>query len=204
MTNKISLAISGLSLIISLISVSCVLLRCEPMTVDWMGVLVGVLSLLVASLAVFFAVSYLTVEKRIRSAFELKMKESFEDFETKTVKGIISEQHKIIDMLRDYFLAKKDLSSYVTSLIYSLDMAVRVNQQDTIDLVIGCLIDVYSEVNVAKTLNIKQHNIDKLFLLLDDLSGRNTHILLSKLEFVYDRPCGDTPKTFFYILVIFM
>jgi len=44
-------------------------------------------------------------------------------------------------------------------------------------------------------LNIKQHNIDKLFLLLDDLSGRNTHILLSKLEFVYDRPCGDTPKT---------
>ena len=157
--------------------------------------LVGVLSLLVASLAVFFAVSYLTVEKRIRSAFELKMKESFEDFETKTVKGIISEQHKIIDMLRDYFLAKKDLSSYVTSLIYSLDMAVRVNQQDTIDLVIGCLIDVYSEVNVAKTLNIKQHNIDKLFLLLDDLSGRNTHILLSKLEFVYDRPCGDTPKT---------
>jgi len=163
--------------------------------VDWMGVLVGVLSLLVASLAVFFAVSYLTVEKRIRSAFELKMKESFEDFETKTVKGIISEQHKIIDMLRDYFLAKKDLSSYVTSLIYSLDMAVRVNQQDTIDLVIGCLIDVYSEVNVAKTLNIKQHNIDKLFLLLDDLSGRNTHILLSKLEFVYDRPCGDTPKT---------
>lgn len=160
-----------------------------------MGVLVGVLSLLVASLAVFFAVSYLTVEKRIRSAFELKMKESFEDFETKTVKGIISEQHKIIDMLRDYFLAKKDLSSYVTSLIYSLDMAVRVNQQDTIDLVIGCLIDVYSEVNVAKTLNIKQHNIDKLFLLLDDLSGRNTHILLSKLEFVYDRPCGDTPKT---------
>ena len=186
MTNKISLAISGLSLIISLISVSCVLLRCEPMTVDWMGVLVGVLSLLVASLA---------VEKRIRSAFELKMKESFEDFETKTVKGIISEQHKIIDMLRDYFLAKKDLSSYVTSLIYSLDMAVRVNQQDTIDLVIGCLIDVYSEVNVAKTLNIKQHNIDKLFLLLDDLSGRNTHILLSKLEFVYDRPCGDTPKT---------
>ena len=187
--------ISGLSLIISLISVSCVLLRCEPMTVDWMGVLVGVLSLLVASLAVFFAVSYLTVEKRIRSAFELKMKESFEDFETKTVKGIISEQHKIIDMLRDYFLAKKDLSSYVTSLIYSLDMAVRVNQQDTIDLVIGCLIDVYSEVNVAKTLNIKQHNIDKLFLLLDDLSGRNTHILLSKLEFVYDRPCGDTPKT---------
>ena len=185
MTNKISLAISGLSLIISLISVSCVLLRCEPMTVDWMGVLVGVLSLLVASLA----------EKRIRSAFELKMKESFEDFETKTVKGIISEQHKIIDMLRDYFLAKKDLSSYVTSLIYSLDMAVRVNQQDTIDLVIGCLIDVYSEVNVAKTLNIKQHNIDKLFLLLDDLSGRNTHILLSKLEFVYDRPCGDTPKT---------
>ena len=56
MTNKISLAISGLSLIISLISVSCVLLRCEPMTVDWMGVLVGVLSLLVASLAVFFAV----------------------------------------------------------------------------------------------------------------------------------------------------
>ena len=184
MTNKISLAISGLSLIISLISVSCVLLRCEPMTVDWMGVLVGVLSLLVASLA-----------KRIRSAFELKMKESFEDFETKTVKGIISEQHKIIDMLRDYFLAKKDLSSYVTSLIYSLDMAVRVNQQDTIDLVIGCLIDVYSEVNVAKTLNIKQHNIDKLFLLLDDLSGRNTHILLSKLEFVYDRPCGDTPKT---------
>ena len=195
MTNKISLAISGLSLIISLISVSCVLLRCEPMTVDWMGVLVGVLSLLVASLAVFFAVSYLTVEKRIRSAFELKMKESFEDFETKTVKGIISEQHKVIDMLRDYFLAKKDLSSYVTSLIYSLDMAVRVNQQDTIDLVIGCLIDVYSEVNVAKTLNIKQHNIDKLFLLLDDLSGRNTHILLSKLEFVYDRPCGDTPKT---------
>lgn len=195
MTNKISLAISGLSLIISLIFVSCVLLRCEPMTVDWMGVLVGVLSLLVASLAVFFAVSYLTVEKRIRSAFELKMKESFEDFETKTVKGIISEQHKIIDMLRDYFLAKKDLSSYVTSLIYSLDMAVRVNQQDTIDLVIGCLIDVYSEVNVAKTLNIKQHNIDKLFLLLDDLSGRNTHILLSKLEFVYDRPCGDTPKT---------
>ena len=195
MTNKISLAISGLSLIISLISESCVLLRCEPMTVDWMGVLVGVLSLLVASLAVFFAVSYLTVEKRIRSAFELKMKESFEDFETKTVKGIISEQHKIIDMLRDYFLAKKDLSSYVTSLIYSLDMAVRVNQQDTIDLVIGCLIDVYSEVNVAKTLNIKQHNIDKLFLLLDDLSGRNTHILLSKLEFVYDRPCGDTPKT---------
>ena len=193
--SKISLAISGLSLIISLISVSCVLLRCEPMTVDWMGVLVGVLSLLVASLAVFFAVSYLTVEKRIRSAFELKMKESFEDFETKTVKGIISEQHKIIDMLRDYFLAKKDLSSYVTSLIYSLDMAVRVNQQDTIDLVIGCLIDVYSEVNVAKTLNIKQHNIDKLFLLLDDLSGRNTHILLSKLEFVYDRPCGDTPKT---------
>jgi hypothetical protein len=193
MTNKISLAISRLSLIISLISVSCVLLRCEPMTVDWMGVLVGVLSLLVASLAVFFAVSYLTVEKRIRS--ELKMKESFEDFETKTVKGIISEQHKIIDMLRDYFLAKKDLSSYVTSLIYSLDMAVRVNQQDTIDLVIGCLIDVYSEVNVAKTLNIKQHNIDKLFLLLDDLSGRNTHILLSKLEFVYDRPCGDTPKT---------
>ena len=189
MTNKISLAISRLSLIISLISVSCVLLRCEPMTVDWMGVLVGVLSLLVASLAVFFAVSYLTVEKRIRSAFELKMKESFEDFETKTVKGIISEQHKIIDMLRDYFLAKKDLSSYVTSLIYSLDMAVRVNQQDTIDLVIGCLIDVYSEVNV------KQHNIDKLFLLLDDLSGRNTHILLSKLEFVYDRPCGDTPKT---------
>ena len=146
-------------------------------------------------LAVFFAVSYLTVEKRIRSAFELKMKESFEDFETKTVKGIISEQHKIIDMLRDYFLAKKDLSSYVMSLIYSLDMAVRVNQQDTIDLVIGCLIDVYSEVNVAKTLNIKQHNIDKLFLLLDDLSGRNTHILLSKLEFVYDRPCGDTPKT---------
>ena len=174
MTNKISLAISGLSLIISLISVSCVLLRCEP---------------------IFFAVSYLTVEKRIRSAFELKMKESFEDFETKTVKGIISEQHKIIDMLRDYFLAKKDLSSYVMSLIYSLDMAVRVNQQDTIDLVIGCLIDVYSEVNVAKTLNIKQHNIDKLFLLLDDLSGRNTHILLSKLEFVYDRPCGDTPKT---------
>lgn len=74
-------------------------------------------------------------------------------------------------------------------------MAVRVNQQDTIDLVIDCLIDVYSEVNVAKTLNIKQHNIDKLFLLLDDLSGRNTHILLSKLEFVYDRPCGDTPKT---------
>ena len=137
----------------------------------------------------------MTVEKRIRSAFELKMKESFEDFETKTVKGIISEQHKIIDMLRDYFLAKKDLSSYVMSLIYSLDMAVRVNQQDTIDLVIGCLIDVYSEVNVAKTLNIKQHNIDKLFLLLDDLSGRNTHILLSKLEFVYDRPCGDTPKT---------
>ena len=195
MVNKISLVTSGLSLIISLTSVSCVLLRCEPMTVDWMGVLVGVLSLLVASLAVFFAVSYLTVEKRIRSAFELKMKESFEDFETKTVKGIISEQHKIIDMLRDYFLAKKDLSSYVTSLIYSLDMAVRVNQQDTIDLVIGCLIDVYSEVNVAKTLNIKQHNIDKLFLLLDDLSGRNTHILLSKLEFVYDRPCGDTPKT---------
>ena len=195
MTNKISLAISGLSLIISLTSVSCVLLRCEPMTVDWMGVLVGVLSLLVASLAVFFAVSYLTVEKRIRSAFELKMKESFEDFETKTVKGIISEQHKIIDMLRDYFLAKKDLSSYVTSLIYSLDMAVRVNQQDTIDLVIGCLIDVYSEVNVAKTLNIKQHNIDKLFLLLDDLSGRNTHILLSKLELVYECPCGNTPKT---------
>lgn len=195
MANNASLTISVISLVVCLISVSCVLLRCEPMTMDWMGVLVGVLSLLVASLAVFFAVSYLTVEKRIRSAFELKMKESFEDFETKTVKGIIGEQHKIIDMLRDYFLAKKDLSSYVTSLIYSLDMAVRVNQQDTIDLVIGCLIDVYSEVNVAKTLNIKQHNIDKLFLLLDDLSGRNTHALLSKLEFVYDRPCGDTPKT---------
>ena len=66
MANNASLTISVISLVVSLISVSCVLLRCEPMTVDWMGVLVGVLSLLVASLAVFFAVSYLTVEKRIR------------------------------------------------------------------------------------------------------------------------------------------
>ena len=63
MANNASLTISVISLVVSLISVSCVLLRCEPMTVDWMGVLVGVLSLLVASLAVFFAVSYLTVEK---------------------------------------------------------------------------------------------------------------------------------------------
>ena len=101
MANNASLTISVISLVVSLISVSCVLLRCEPMTVDWMGVLVGVLSLLVASLAVFFAVSYLTVEKRIRSAFELKMKESFEDFETKTVKGKNREQHKIKDMKRD-------------------------------------------------------------------------------------------------------
>ena len=112
MVNKISLVTSGLSLIISLTSVSCVLLRCEPMTVDWMGVLVGVLSLLVASLAVFFAVSYLTVEKRIRSAFELKMKESFEYFETKTVVGIVGEQHKIIDILRDYFLINLKSATY--------------------------------------------------------------------------------------------
>ena len=195
MVNKISLVTSGLSLIISLTSVSCVLLRCEPMTVDWMGVLVGVLSLLVASLAVFFAVSYLTVEKRIRSSFELKMKESFEYFETKTVVGIVGEQHKIIDILRDYFLIKKDLSSYVMILIADLEMGIRVKQQDTIDLAINSLIDVYSECTLAKTLNIKQHYIDKLFLLLDDLSGRNTHILLSKLELVYECPCGNTPKT---------
>ena len=149
MVNKISLVTSGLSLIISLTSVSCVLLRCEPMTVDWMGVLVGVLSLLVASLAVFFAVSYLTVEKRIRSAFELKMKESFEYFETKTVVGIVGEQHKIIDILRDYFLIKKDLSSYVMILIADLEMGIRVKQQDTIDLAINSLIDVYSECTLA-------------------------------------------------------
>ena len=68
----------------------------------------------------------MTVEKRIRSAFELKMKESFEYFETKTVVGIVGEQHKIIDILRDYFLIKKDLSSYVMILIADLEMGIRV------------------------------------------------------------------------------
>ena len=47
MANNASLTISVISLVVSLISVSCVLLRCEPMTMDWMGMLVGILSLLV-------------------------------------------------------------------------------------------------------------------------------------------------------------
>ena len=183
---SVSILLSIVALLISIAAISFACFRCEPITVDWMGVLVGILSLLVASLAVFFAVSYLTVERRIKQAFELKMKEAFEDFETKTVKGIVYEQHKMIDILRDYFLAKKDISSYVSVLIASLEMAIRVNQQDTINLAVGCLTDVYSESKVAKTLDIKQHNIDKLFLLLDDLSGRNVHVLLSLLEIVYD------------------
>lgn len=192
---SVSILLSIVALLISIAAISFACFRCEPITVDWMGVLVGILSLLVASLAVFFAVSYLTVERRIKQAFELKMKEAFEDFETKTVKGIVYEQHKMIDILRDYFLAKKDISSYVSVLIASLEMAIRVNQQDTINLAVGCLTDVYSESKVAKTLDIKQHNIDKLFLLLDDLSGRNVHVLLSLLEIVYDRPGFNTTAT---------
>ena len=43
MANNASLTISVISLVVSLISVSCVLLRCEPMTMDWMGMLVGIL-----------------------------------------------------------------------------------------------------------------------------------------------------------------
>lgn len=192
---SVSILLSIVALLISIVAISFACFRCEPITVDWMGVLVGILSLLVASLAVFFAVSYLTVEKRIKQAFELKMKESFQDFETKTVIGIVSEQHKIIDILRDYFLAKRDLASYVMVLIADLEMGVRVKQFETIDLAVGALIDVYSEPNLAKTLDIKQHNIDKLFLLLDGLSGRNVHVLLSLLELVYDRPGFNTTAT---------
>lgn len=51
-------------------------------------------------------------------------------------------------------------------LIADLEMGIRVKQQDTIDLAINSLIDVYSECTLAKTLNIKQHYIDKLFYCL--------------------------------------
>lgn len=186
---------SSVALVCGITAILIAYFRINPVSVDWVGVQVGILSLLVASIAIFFAFSYLTVEKRIKQAFELKMKESFKDFETKTVIGIVSEQHKIIDILRDYFLAKEDLSSYVMILIADLEMGIRVKQQDTIDLAVACLTDVYSESKVAKTLNIKQHNIDKLFLLLDDLSGRNVHVLLSLLELVYDRPGFNTTAT---------
>lgn len=187
--------VSGVSLLISIIAVCMAGYRTPTLGFDYQGILVGILSLLIATLAIFFALSYLTVEKRIKQAFELKMEESFEGFETKTVKGIVGEQHKIIDILRDYFLAKQDLGSYIVILIADLEMGVRIKQQDTIELAVSCLIDVYSEPNLAKTLKVKRHNIDKLFSLLDDLPGRNVHVLLNVLEFVYDRPCGNTPET---------
>ena len=65
MANNASLTISVISLVVSLISVSCVLLRCEPMTMDWMGMLVGILSLLVTILIGWQIYNVLQVEKKI-------------------------------------------------------------------------------------------------------------------------------------------
>ena len=182
-------------MLVSIMAICMAGYRTPELGFDYQGVLVGILSLLIATLTIFFAFSYLTVERRIKQAFESKMEESFEDFETKTVKGIVGEQHKIIDILRDYFIIKKDISSYTMILIADLEMGVRIKQQDTIELAISALIDVYSESSVAKKLEIKQHNIDKLFLLLDDLPGRQVHTLLSLLELVYKHPCSNTTAT---------
>ena len=63
MANNASLTISVISLVVSLISVSCVLLRCEPMTMDWMGMLVGILSLLVTILIGWQIYNVLQVSK---------------------------------------------------------------------------------------------------------------------------------------------
>lgn len=182
-----------LSVIAIIVSIAAICISCPhipELGFDYQGVLIGVLSLLITTLTIFFTFSYLTVERRIKHSFELKMKESFKDFETKTVIGILSEQYKIIDIFRNDFIKRKDLGSYVTIIIVGLEMAVRIKQQDTIDLSIDALIDVYSETELAKTLDVKQQDIDKLFLLLDDLSGRKVHILLGLLELVYNSPCN--------------
>lgn len=53
MNNKVIIGLSAIATLISIFAISFVLLRCEPIEADWMAVLVGILSLLTASLIVW-------------------------------------------------------------------------------------------------------------------------------------------------------
>lgn len=60
-----SLVLSGVALLFSIVAILVAYFRCEPMTADWMGILVGILSLLVTILIGWQIYSVMQVERKM-------------------------------------------------------------------------------------------------------------------------------------------
>lgn len=69
-----------IAIILSIIAIIIATIRCEPITLDWMGVLVGILSLLVTILLGWQIYNALRIEHQIKN-FENKIEDKIQEIE---------------------------------------------------------------------------------------------------------------------------
>lgn len=96
-----NIILNSLSLLVSLVAIFLCIIRCDPFTFDWMGVMIGILSLLTSVLIGWQIFQALEVNKSLKEIHSIK--ESIEKKVDAQIKLAISENNnctvKLINLL---------------------------------------------------------------------------------------------------------
>lgn len=96
-----NISLNSLSLLVSLVAIFLCIIRCDPFTFDWMGVMIGILSLLTSVLIGWQIFQALEVNKSLKEIHSIK--ESIEKKVDAQIKLAISENNnctvKLINLL---------------------------------------------------------------------------------------------------------
>lgn len=153
--------LSCLAFVISLFALFICSFRCEPITADWMAILVGILALLVTFLV------------------------GWQIYKTIEISQFMKNYSKIVNEKIDE--VSGDINHIIASFEYTLDSHHLVGCRQPLDISLECLMNSLEEALDIKSPDSKKISIDKALCEMDQLfnnrNDNNEALVLTKEDF---------------------
>lgn len=173
---------SWVILVISIISLSLVLLRCEPIEADWVSIDIGILAVLATTLIgwqIFTLINLRRLESEIQRKVNTKIKEEIDKCRV-SLEGEIAmvRAHSWMNKA----MVSNDINEYWLSLRYSLEALecfVRYPKQYIHEEIISDIDSIYAFGKMSKWLDEEDKN--KCIRVLSQTDAPNKHDIIQKI-----------------------
>lgn len=156
---KWNLSLSIIAIIVSIAAICFVLLRCEPLMADWMSVLVGILSLLTASLIGWQIYRTIELDRTIRR-FD----------------RIVNDRALVV---------ARDINHIITAFEHRLSSSGFIAQHESQEKSIMYLMAALEEVTNIQTPGANEESIDKIMqdfqVIIDEYKNKKT-LMITEVE----------------------
>lgn len=160
---NIALGLSGIAV---LISISCCFIKIEPVSYDYMGILIGVLSLLVTILLGWQIYSAIYIKDSLRK----EVLDSSKEMVAVTKNTLLKSQLNTLYGLHEGALRAGDINYMMSSLDVMMDIAIDLRDKEMAIRIINKMPQLYRILSILNLRDVEKEKYNELRLRIKEFS----------------------------------